>query len=152
MKVSDHGPERLRGWSATDDEERTDPPLGVAVRDDHDVNRVTRERRAIRDAPQSRPDVQVRRPRPVARAARGAGRAAVRRGAGAASGAGGGPAPFVNDFRTDPAPPRTPPHASRDQTKAAAPSGSKGDRDRGSVMRQGVKAEVQEFQPGDGRT
>ncbi|MFD8256716.1 thiamine pyrophosphate-dependent enzyme, partial [Streptomyces werraensis] len=60
--------------------------------------------------------------------------------------------PFVIDFRTDPAVPPIPPHASLDQIEAAAAAVLKGDSDRGSMVRQGLKAKVQEMLPGTRRT
>jgi pyruvate dehydrogenase (quinone) len=56
--------------------------------------------------------------------------------------------PFVIDFHTDPAVPPIPPHASLDQIEAAAASILKGDSDRGSMVKQGLKAKVQEMLPG----
>ncbi len=59
--------------------------------------------------------------------------------------------PFVIDFRTDPAVPPIPPHASLDQIEAAAAAVLKGDSDRGSLVKQGLKAKVQEMLPGSRR-
>lgn len=56
--------------------------------------------------------------------------------------------PFVLDFRTDPAVPPIPPHATLDQIEAAAASVLKGDSDRAAMVRQGLKAKVQEMLPG----
>ena len=56
--------------------------------------------------------------------------------------------PYVLDFRTDPAVPPIPPHASLDQIEAAAASVLKGDSDRAAMVRQGFKAKVQEMLPG----
>ena len=56
--------------------------------------------------------------------------------------------PFVIDFRTDPAVPPIPPHASLDQIESAATALLKGDSDRGSMVKQGLKAKVQEMLPG----
>src|SRR5690606_4099271 len=56
--------------------------------------------------------------------------------------------PFVIDFRTDPAVPPIPPHASLDQIEAAAAAILKGDSDRASMVKQGLKAKVQEMLPG----
>ncbi len=56
--------------------------------------------------------------------------------------------PFVLDFRTDPAVPTIPPHASLDQIEAAALSVLKGDSDRAAMVRQGFKAKVHEMLPG----
>ncbi|MCZ9347413.1 thiamine pyrophosphate-requiring protein, partial [Streptomyces sp. TRM76130] len=56
--------------------------------------------------------------------------------------------PFVIDFRTDPAVPPIPPHAELDQIEAAATAILKGDSDRASMVKQGLKAKVQEMLPG----
>lgn len=56
--------------------------------------------------------------------------------------------PFVIDFRTDPAVPPIPPHASLDQIEAAASSVLHGDPDRAGMVRQGIKAKIQEALPG----
>lgn len=56
--------------------------------------------------------------------------------------------PCVPDFVTDPAVPPVPPHAAPDRLKAVATSVLKGDSDRAGMVRQGLKAEVQEFLPG----
>ncbi|MEU9044274.1 MULTISPECIES: thiamine pyrophosphate-requiring protein [unclassified Kitasatospora] len=134
--------------------EWSDPRLVVAVLNNQDLNQVTWEMRAMQGAPQFEPSqslpdvryadiarsfglggVRVERPEDVEPAWRQA-LAADR--------------PFVIDFRTDPAVPPIPPHATWDQIKAAASAVLQGDSDRGSVIRQGVKAKVQEFLPGNG--
>jgi pyruvate dehydrogenase (quinone) len=56
--------------------------------------------------------------------------------------------PFVIDFRTDPAVPPIPPHATLDQIEAAASAVIKGDSDRAGMIRQGLKAKVQDMLPG----
>ncbi|MER7540920.1 thiamine pyrophosphate-requiring protein [Streptomyces sp. NPDC097704] len=132
--------------------EWSDPRLVVAVLNNQDLNQVTWEMRAMQGAPQFEPSqglpdvryadiaqllglhgVRVERPEDVEAAWRQA-LAADR--------------PFVIDFRTDPAVPPIPPHADWDQIKAAASSVLKGDSDRSSVVRQGLKAKIQEFLPG----
>ncbi|MEU5432116.1 thiamine pyrophosphate-requiring protein [Streptomyces sp. NPDC020719] len=129
-----------------------DPHLVVAVLNNQDLNQVTWEMRAMSGAPQflpsqSLPDV------PYADFARSIGLDGVRvekpgevedawRRALAAD------RPFVIDFRTDPAVPPIPPHASLDQIEAAAASIVKGDSDRTGMIRQGIKAKVQEMLPG----
>ena len=65
----------------------------------------------------------------------------------------GGPAwkadgPSVIEFLSDPAVPPIPPHATWDQMEAAAASILKGDADRGAMVKQGLRAKVQEFLPG----
>ncbi|MEW1632908.1 thiamine pyrophosphate-requiring protein [Streptomyces sp. NPDC093801] len=130
----------------------SDPRLVVAVLNNQDLNQVTWEMRAMQGAPQFEasqaiPDVRyadaaalfglggvrVERPEDVAPAWRRA-LAADR--------------PFVIDFRTDPAVPPIPPHATWDQIKASASAVLHGDSDRGSVVRQGLKAKAQDFLPG----
>lgn len=56
--------------------------------------------------------------------------------------------PAVVEFLTDPAVPPIPPHATWEQMEATAASILKGDSDRGSVVKQGFKAKMQEFLPG----
>ncbi len=135
--------------------EWSDPRIVVAVLNNQDLNQVTWEMRAMQGAPQFEPSqglpdlhyadiarqlglhgVRVERPEDVESAWRQA-LAADR--------------PFVIDFRTDPAVPPIPPHATWDQIKDAALSVLKGDSDRASVVRQGVKAKLQELLPGGGR-
>ncbi|MEU4130045.1 thiamine pyrophosphate-requiring protein [Streptomyces wuyuanensis] len=129
-----------------------DPRLVVAVLNNRDLNQVTWEMRALQGAPQFEesqqlPDV------PYAVVARELGLDGARvedpeevepvwRQALA------GDRPFVIDFRTDPAVPPIPPHATLDQIAAAAASVVRGDSDRGSMLRQGFKAKIQDFLPG----
>ncbi|MBY8883422.1 thiamine pyrophosphate-requiring protein [Streptomyces sp. PTM05] len=137
-----------RDWS--------DPRLVVAVFNNQDLNQVTWEMRAMSGAPQfvesqALPDVRyadvavsfgllgsrVEEPGQVADAWRAA-LAADR--------------PYVIDFRTDPAVPPIPPHATWDQIEAAAAAVVQGDPDRASMVRQGFKAKVQEFLPGGSKS
>ncbi|GFN09951.1 thiamine pyrophosphate-requiring protein [Streptomyces microflavus] len=132
--------------------EWSDPRLIVAVLNNGDLNQVTWEMRAMSGAPQFEesqhlPDlpyaeiakhmgldgVRVEKPKHV-EAAWDRALAADR--------------PFVIDFRTDPAVPPIPPHASLDQIAAAASAVLQGDSDRGSMIKQGLKAKVQEMLPG----
>ncbi|MEW2065779.1 thiamine pyrophosphate-requiring protein [Streptomyces sp. NPDC007346] len=132
--------------------EWSDPRLIVAVLNNSDLNQVTWEMRAMSGAPQFEesqhiPDlpyaeiakhmgldgVRVEKPKHV-EAAWDRALAADR--------------PFVIDFRTDPAVPPIPPHASLDQITAAATAVLKGDSDRGAMVKQGFKAKVQEMLPG----
>ncbi|SCD43525.1 pyruvate dehydrogenase (quinone) [Streptomyces sp. DvalAA-14] len=129
-----------------------DPRLIVAVLNNQDLNQVTWEMRAMEGAPQfvpsqGLPDVRY------ADFARSIGLGGVRveepggvqdawRQALAAD------RPFVIDFRTDPAVPPIPPHADLDQIEAAASSVVHGDSDRAGMIKQGVKAKVQELLPG----
>ncbi|GKQ39488.1 thiamine pyrophosphate-requiring protein [Streptomyces sp. A012304] len=132
-----------------------DPRLVVAVWNNQDLNQVTWEMRSMEGAPsflpsQQLPDVQY------AAFARSLGLTGVRvekpedveagwRTALAADG------PAVVEFLTDPAVPPIPPHATWEQMEATAESILKGDADRGSMIKQGFKAKVQEFLPGRGR-
>jgi pyruvate dehydrogenase (quinone) len=56
--------------------------------------------------------------------------------------------PFVIDFRTDPDVPPIPPHATWDQIEAATAAIVQGDPATAGIVRQGVKAKLQEFLPG----
>jgi pyruvate dehydrogenase (quinone) len=128
------------------------PTLVVAVLNNQDLNQVTWEMRALSGSPQflpsqSLPDV------PYADFARSIGLDGVRvekpgEVEAAWRQALGADRPFVIDFRTDPAVPPIPPHATLDQIEAAAASIIKGDSDRVSMVRQGVKAKIQEMFPG----
>ena len=129
-------------------QEWDNPQLIVAVLNNQDLNQVTWEMRAMSGAPQflpsqSLPDV------PYAEFARSIGLDGLRvekpdevesgwRRALAAR------RPFVLEFRTDPAVPPIPPHATLDQIEAAAAAIVKGDSDRADVIKQGIKAKVQE--------
>ncbi|MFF6802845.1 thiamine pyrophosphate-requiring protein [Streptomyces sp. NPDC012616] len=129
-----------------------DPRLVVAVWNNRDLNQGTWELRAMEGAPsflpsQQLPDV------PYARFARSLGLTAVRverpedvaaawRTALEADG------PALVEFLTDPAVPPLPPHTTWERLEATAASMLAGDADRGAVIRQGLKAKVQEFLPG----
>lgn len=129
-----------------------DPRLVVAVLNNGDLNQVTWEMRAMSGAPrfeesQHIPDlpyaeiavrlglqgVRVDKPEQVEEAWEQALAATC---------------PFVIDFRTDPAVPPIPPHATLDQIEAAAASILKGDSDRAAMIKQGFKAKVQDMLPG----
>ncbi|GAA0910071.1 thiamine pyrophosphate-requiring protein [Streptomyces thermoalcalitolerans] len=133
-------------------QEWSDPRLIVAVLNNQDLNQVTWEMRAMTGAPQflpsqSIPDVayadfarliglhglRIEKPTEV----RDAWESAL-----------GSDRPCVLDFVTDPAVPPIPPHAGLDQIEAAATAVLKGDSDRAAMVRQGLKAKVQEFLPG----
>ncbi|MFJ4974043.1 thiamine pyrophosphate-requiring protein [Streptomyces coeruleorubidus] len=129
-----------------------DPRLVIAVWNNQDLNQVTWEMRAMEGAPQflpsqALPDVQY------AAFARSLGLTGIRvekpedveAGWRAALEADG---PAVVEFLTDPAVPPIPPHATWEQMEATAASILKGDSDRGSVVKQGFKAKMQEFLPG----
>ncbi len=129
-----------------------DPRLVIAVFNNHDLNQVTWEMRAMGGAPsflpsQELPDVQY------AAFARSLGLTGIRvekpedvdaawRAALEADG------PAVLEFLTDPAVPPIPPHATWDQMEATAAAVLKGDADQGAMVKRGFKAKVQEFLPG----
>ncbi|MFI6645388.1 thiamine pyrophosphate-requiring protein [Streptomyces sp. NPDC050504] len=133
--------------------EWSDPRLVVAVLNNQDLNQVTWEMRAMSGAPQFLPSQSIP---DVAYAdfARSLGLGGVRvEKPGDVDGAWrralAADRPFVIDFRTDPAVPPIPPHATLDQIEAAAASILKGDSDRTGMIRQGIKAKVQEMLPGN---
>ncbi|MDR6976341.1 pyruvate dehydrogenase (quinone) [Streptomyces sp. 3330] len=130
----------------------TDPRLVVAVWNNRDLNQVTWEMRAMGGAPsflpsQELPDV------PYAEFARSLGLTGVRvetpedveRGWRTALEADG---PAVVEFLTDPAVPPVPAHATWEQIEATVASALRGDADRGSMIKQGLRAKMQEFLPG----
>ncbi|MDX2564475.1 thiamine pyrophosphate-requiring protein [Streptomyces sp. TX20-6-3] len=132
-----------------------DPRLVVAVLNNLDLNQVTWEMRALSGSPQFLPS-QALPDVPYADFARSIGLDGVRverpadvedawKRALAAD------RPFVIDFRTDPAVPPVPPHADLDQIEATASAILKGDSDRTGMVRQGLKAKIQEILPGRGR-
>ncbi|MEU4348153.1 thiamine pyrophosphate-requiring protein [Streptomyces sp. NPDC023838] len=128
------------------------PRLVVAVLNNQDLNQVTWEMRAMSGAPQFLPSQELP-DVPYADFARSIGLGGVRvEKPGDVEGAWrqalDADRPFVVEFRTDPAVPPIPPHASLDQIEAAAASIVKGDSDRGGMIRQGLKAKVQEMLPG----
>jgi pyruvate dehydrogenase (quinone) len=129
-----------------------DKRLVVAVWNNRDLNQVTWELRAMGGAPsflpsQDLPDVRY------ADFARSLGLTGIRvekpedveagwRSALAANG------PVVLEFLTDPSVPPIPPHASWDQMESTAEAILKGDPESAHLMKQGIKAKVQEFLPG----
>jgi pyruvate dehydrogenase (quinone) len=130
----------------------SDPRLVVAVLNNQDLNQVTWEMRAMEGAPQFLPSQSIPDVR-YADFARSLGLAGVRveepGGVRAAwEQALSADRPFVVDFRTDPAVPPIPPHATWDQIEAAASAVLHGDTDRAGMVRQGVKAKLQEMLPG----
>ncbi|WP_030716631.1 thiamine pyrophosphate-requiring protein [Streptomyces sp. NRRL F-2580] len=133
-----------------------DPRLVVAVLNNQDLNQVTWEMRALSGAPQFLPS-QALPDVPYADFARSIGLDGVRveEPGGVESAwkqALAADRPFVIDFRTDPAVPPIPPHADLDQIEATAASILKGDSDRAGMVRQGLKAKIQEILPGRGHT
>lgn len=130
-----------------------DPRLVVAVWNNRDLNQVTWEMRAMSGSPQFLPSQELP---DVSYAAFGrlVGLTGIRvekaedvegawREALAAKG------PTVLEFLTDPAVPPIPPHADWDQVEATAAAIIKGDTDRRGVLRQGIKAKIQDFLPGE---
>lgn len=136
--------------------EWTDPRLVVAVWNNHDLNQVSWEMRALAGTPpfepsQSIPDVAY------ADFARSLGMDGIRvtrpddvedawRTALSADG------PTVLDFRTDPAVPPIPPHSTWEQIEATSSSLAHDGGGRLHVVAQGVKAKVQEILPRSHRT
>ncbi|MFD0415311.1 thiamine pyrophosphate-requiring protein [Streptomyces sp. NPDC127108] len=133
-------------------EQWENPQLVVAVLNNQDLNQVTWEMRAMSGAPQFLPSQGIP-DVPYADFARSIGLGGLRVEkpgdvADAWHQALSARRPFVLDFRTDPAVPPIPPHASLDEIEAAATSILKGDSDRAGMVRQGFKAKVQEMLPG----
>ncbi|MGW0787958.1 thiamine pyrophosphate-requiring protein [Streptomyces sp. NPDC002911] len=133
-------------------QEWQDPRLIVAVLNNQDLNQVTWEMRAMSGAPQFLPS-QALPDVPYADFARSIGLGGIRvettdQVEAAWRQALGSDRPFVIDFRTDPAVPPIPPHASREQAEAVVSSIVKGDSDRSGMIKQGIKAKVQEMLPG----
>ncbi|MGW6746134.1 thiamine pyrophosphate-requiring protein [Streptomyces sp. NPDC055025] len=132
-----------------------DPRLIVAVLNNQDLNQVTWEMRAMSGAPQFLPSQAIP-DVPYADFARSIGLGGVRVEKPGDVEAAWQQAltadrPFVIDFRTDPAVPPIPPHATLDQIEAAASAILKGDSDSGGMIKQGLKAKVQEMLPGHRR-
>ncbi|MFF3754236.1 thiamine pyrophosphate-requiring protein [Streptomyces sp. NPDC002018] len=129
-----------------------DPRLIVAVLNNQDLNQVTWEMRALSGAPQFLPSQAIP-DVPYADFARSVGLGGVRvekpgEVEAAWQRALAADRPFVIDFLTDPAVPPIPPHADYDQMEATAAAIVKGDSDRKGMVRQGLKAKVQEMLPG----
>ncbi|MGW2329660.1 thiamine pyrophosphate-requiring protein [Streptomyces sp. NPDC001700] len=128
-----------------------DPRLIVAVWNNQDLNQVTWEMRAMGGAPQFLPSQEI----PDVSSARFAESLGLRgirvekpeqvepawREALAADG------PVCVEFLTDPAVPPIPPHATWEQMESTLESMVKGDPDRTGMVRQGLKAKMQEFLP-----
>lgn len=129
-----------------------DPRLVIGVWNNRDLNQVTWEMRAMGGSPQflpsqSLPDVSY------AAFARSLGMTGIRvdkpeevRDAWQEALNAQGPA--VVEFMTDPSVPPIPPHADWDQIEATAAAITKGDPARRAMVKQGIKAKVQEFLPG----
>ncbi|MFB7909884.1 thiamine pyrophosphate-requiring protein [Kitasatospora sp. NPDC056076] len=133
-------------------EQWQDPRLIVAVLNNRDLNQVTWEMRAMEGAPQFLPSQELP-DIPYARVAENFGLLGIsvdkpEQVEAAWSQALAAQRPCVIEFRTDPAVPPIPPHADWDQVKATVASMLHGDSDRSGMVRQGVKAKLQEFLPG----
>ncbi|NUU21908.1 MAG: thiamine pyrophosphate-requiring protein [Streptomycetaceae bacterium] len=132
--------------------EWADPRLIVAVLNNRDLNQVTWEMRAMQGAPQflpsqELPDVDY------AGFAESLGLLGVKAEEPDAVTPGWERAlaadrPCVLELRTDPAVPPIPPHATWELIEAAAASVLRGDSDRAAMVKQGIKAKIQEFLPG----
>ena len=133
-------------------QEWADPRLVIAVLHNNDLNQVTWELRAMGGSPQFLPSQEL--PEfPYAGYARLLGLHGVtaekpEEVAPAWDEALRSDRPCVVEFRTDPAVPPIPPHATWDQLEKALESIVRGDSDRVSMVKEGVKSKVQEFLPG----
>jgi pyruvate dehydrogenase (quinone) len=135
--------------------EWSDPRLVVAVLNNRDLNQVSWEMRAMEGAPQFLPSQQLP-DIPYARVAEQFGLLGITvdkpdQVEAAWQQALAADRPCVIEFRTDPAVPPIPPHADWDQMKATVSAVLHGDSDRVGMVRQGVKAKLQEFLPGSGK-
>jgi pyruvate dehydrogenase (quinone) len=129
-----------------------DPRLVVAVLHNNDLNQVTWELRAMGGSPQFLPSQHLP-DFPYAGYARSLGL----RGILVEKPEDVGPAwdeamaadrPCLVEFVTDPAVPPIPPHATWDQMEKALESIVRGDSDRVDVVKEGIKAKMQDFLPG----
>jgi pyruvate dehydrogenase (quinone) len=129
-----------------------DPRLVVAVLHNNDLNQVTWELRAMGGSPQFLPSQHLP-DFPYAGYARSLGLRGILAEkpedvAPAWDEAMAADRPCVVEFVTDPAVPPIPPHATWDQMEKALESIVRGDADRVDVVKEGIKAKVQEFLPG----
>jgi pyruvate dehydrogenase (quinone) len=126
-----------------------DPRLVVAVWNNQDLNQVTWEMRAMAGSPQFLPSQSIPDVR-YADFARSLGLTGIRvekpeQVADAWQAALDSDRPAVVEFLTDPAVPPIPPHADWDQMASTLGAILKGDADRTGMVKQGLKAKVQEF-------
>jgi pyruvate dehydrogenase (quinone) len=126
-----------------------DPRLVVAVWNNQDLNQVTWEMRAMAGSPQFLPSQSIPDVR-YADFARSLGLTGIRvekpeQVADAWQAALDADRPAVVEFLTDPAVPPIPPHADWDQMASTLGAILKGDADRTGMVKQGLKAKVQEF-------
>jgi pyruvate dehydrogenase (quinone) len=136
-------------------EDWQDRRLVVGVLNNGDLNQVTWELRAMGGSPQFLPSQRLP-DFPYADYARSIGLGGVRvekpdEVKNAWEQALTADRPFVVEFVTDPSVPPIPPHATWDQMEKALESIVRGDADRWDVVKEGVKAKVQEFLPGDAK-
>jgi pyruvate dehydrogenase (quinone) len=129
-----------------------DPRLVVAVLHNNDLNQVTWELRAMGGSPQFLPSQHLP-DFPYAGYARSLGLRGIlvekpEDVAPAWDEAMAADRPCVVEFVTDPAVPPIPPHATWDQMEKALESIVRGDADRVDVVKEGIKAKVQDFLPG----
>jgi pyruvate dehydrogenase (quinone) len=129
-----------------------DPRLVVAVLQNNDLNQVTWELRAMGGSPQFLPSQQLP-DFPYASYACSLGLHGIlvekpEQVAGAWDQAMAADRPCVVQFMTDPAVPPIPPHATWEQMEKAFESIVRGDSDRVDVIKEGIKAKIQEFLPG----
>jgi pyruvate dehydrogenase (quinone) len=129
-----------------------DPRLVIGVLHNDDLNQVTWEMRAMEGAPQFLPSQHLP-DFPYADYARSLGLGGVRVDTPERIGAAWDEAlaadrPYLLEFRTDPAVPPIPPHATWEQIENAAEAMIRGDSDRWDVIKEGVKLKAQEFLPG----
>jgi pyruvate dehydrogenase (quinone) len=134
--------------------EWADPRLVVAVLHNDDLNQVTWELRAMGGSPQFLPSQQLP-DFPYAGYARSLGLVGIsaekpEEVADAWEAALTADRPVLIEFRTDPAVPPIPPHATWAQIENAVAAVVRGDSDRIDVVKQGIKAKLQEFLPGAG--
>jgi pyruvate dehydrogenase (quinone) len=129
-----------------------DPRLVVAVLHNNDLNQVTWELRAMGGSPEFLPSQQLP-DFPYAGYARSLGLHAItvekpEQVAPAWDEAMRADRPCLVEFVTDGSVPPIPPHATWDQMEKALESVVRGDADRVDVIKQGVKAKLQDFLPG----
>jgi pyruvate dehydrogenase (quinone) len=132
--------------------EWADPRLVVSVLHNDDLNQVTWELRAMGGSPQFLPSQQLP-DFPYAAYARSLGLHGIHVDDPDQVGAAWDEAlaatrPCVVEFRTDPAVPPIPPHATWDQIVKSAESIARGDTDRWDVLKEGVKTKLQDVLPG----
>jgi pyruvate dehydrogenase (quinone) len=129
-----------------------DPRMVIAVLHNNDLNQVTWELRAMGGSPQFLPSQQLP-DFPYAGFAQSLGLVGVKAEkpdevVAAWDEALAAERPCVVEFRTDPAVPPIPPHASWDQIEKTAESIVRGDSDRFDMIKEGAKSKLQEFLPG----